>query len=137
MSTFLAVYAASFLSVGTQETIETLFSNTANKVFSETNSDDDVKKYGYYDKLIVDCVYQKPFMSRQPDVEEGCLDLHPVLTNNGLCHSFNGIETEQAWQDSEIVKSFSTIFGRFETQTKNFRGIGQSEGETLKKVIFS
>ena len=128
MPSFLAVYAASFPTVGTHETIKRLFSDAANKIFSKTRSDEEVKKYSLYDNLIMTCTYQKPLLFHKPDVVNGCLDFNPILTSNGLCHSFNGIDTEQVWKKSEIVKSFSTIFDSIETQRKKFRGIGPSEG---------
>ena len=83
----------------------------------------------YYDKLIVDCAYQKPIRNYGPDFSEGCGDFEPILTSNGLCYSFNGIETEYLWHDSEIVQAFKSIFGKFQTETKKFRGTGLSEGE--------
>ena len=128
MSTFLIVYAASFPTVGSQEIIEKLFSTASNKLFSDTKPDDYVKRYGYYDKLIVDCVYQKPFLNHHPNVTEGCQEFQPLLTSNGLCHSFNGIDTAQIWYTSDMIQSFNTIFGTSNTQTKKFRGIDQSEG---------
>ena len=128
MPSFLAVYAASFPTVGTHETIKRLFSDAANKIFSKTRSDEEVKKYGLYDNLIMTCTYQKPLLFHKPDVVNGCLDFNPILTSNGLCHSFNGIDTEQTWHDSEIIKSFITIFDRFEMKRKQFRGTGPSVG---------
>ena len=44
-------------------------------------------------------------------------------------YSFNGIETEYLWHDSEIVQAFKSIFGKIQTETKKFRGTGLSEGE--------
>ena len=134
MKTFFAVYAASFLTVGKAEALEAIFKNAAKKVFSDIISDDDVRPtkldrfYHYYDKLIMECVYQKPLMTHEADVINGCLDFHPILTSNGLCHSFNGIETANMWFDSEIIQSFNAVFGRFQNLKKQFRGIGPSEG---------
>ena len=134
MKTFLAAYSASFLTVGKRETVEALFKNAAKNVFSEIISDDDVtptylgRFYHYYDKLIMECVYQTPLMSHDPDIVNACLDFKPILTSNGLCHSFNGIETAKMWFDSEIIQSFNAVFGRFQNLKKQFRGIGPSEG---------
>ena len=44
-------------------------------------------------------------------------------------YSFNGIETEYLWRDSEIVQAFKSMFGKFQTEIKKFRGTGLSEGE--------
>ena len=125
--TFLAVYAASFPSVGWQKSINTLFKNAAKKIFMESESFNENPRY--YDKLIVDCAYQKPLRNSQPDMSEGCGDFKPILTSNGLCYSFNGIETEYLWYDSEIVQSFKSVFGKSQTETKKFRGTGLSEGK--------
>ena len=134
MKTFLAVYAASFLTVGKAEAIEAIFKNAAKNIFSDIISENDVAptklngSFRYYDKLIMECVYQKPLMTHEADVINGCLDFHPILTSNGLCHSFNGIETANMWFDSEIIQSFDAVFGRFQNFKKQFRGIGPSEG---------
>ena len=131
MKTFLAVYSASFLTVGKTEAIEALFKNAVENVFSEIILDDPTapgRFYQNYDKLIMDCVYQKPLMTHDPDIVNGCLDFQPILTSNGLCHSFNGVETAKMWFDSEIIQSFNTVFGRFQNHKKQFRGIGPSEG---------
>ena len=130
MQTFLLAYAASFPNLSRNTTI---WSNIAKTFSIETNSENDVRNNGTYDKLVVDCSFQKPLMSRKPDAFEGCADMFPVLTDNGLCYSFNGMETSKVWnqtlRDSEILQSFSTVFGTPDEQTRRFRGIGHSEGK--------
>ena len=128
------LYAASFPTIGKQKTVKALFSKAAKKLFTNTKSDIHVHEYGYYDKLIVDCAYQKPLMNGIPDFIDGCIEFQPILTSNGLCHSFNGIQTEQTWYDSEITRAFESIFGKFVTKKKKFRGIGQSEGENRERL---
>ena len=130
MSTFLLAYSASFPNLLRNETI---WRDIVKTLSVETNSENDVRSNGTYDKLVVDCSFQEPIMSRKPDAFEGCTDVNPVLTDNGLCYSFNGIETSKVWsqslRDAEILQSFSTVFGTTEEQKRNFRGIGHSEGK--------
>ena len=130
MSTFLTAYATSFPNLSRNTTV---WSGIAKKLSSKTNSENDVRDYGKYDKLIIDCVFQEPLMTHKFDADEGCTDFFPVLTDNGLCYSFNGIETSKVWKealrDSDLLQSFSSVFGTVEDQTRNFSGIGRSEGK--------
>ena len=129
MTTFLAIYTASLPTVGSS--IQQMFSNAASKVFSDAKKNSKRLNYPqnyFYDKLIVDCVYQMPLLDHSPNLLEGCNDFLPILTSNGLCYSFNGMETGQAWLDSKIIQSFRNIFGTFGYHTRTFRGVGQSEG---------
>jgi hypothetical protein len=130
MSTFLLAYSASFPNLLRNETI---WRDIVKVSSIEANSEDEVRNNGTYDKLVVDCSFQEPLMSRKPDAFEGCTNMLPVLTDNGLCYSFNGIETSKVWnqtlRDSEILQSFSTVFGNTEELTRRFRGIGHSEGK--------
>ena len=127
MSTFLTAYAASSPNLMSNTKI---WSGIAKRLSNETNTENDVRYYGNYDKLIIDCVFQQPLMSHKYDEVEGCTDLLPVLTDNGLCYTFNGIETSKVWSpmltDSEILQTFSTVFGTSEEQTRNF--IDHSDG---------
>ena len=130
MSTFLAAYAMSFPNLSRNTSI---WSKIAKTLSIETHSEKEVRTYGKYDKLVIDCVFQEPLMSHKFDVDNGCTDFVPVLTDNGLCYSFNGIETSKVWsqtlRDSEILQSFSTVFGTTDEQTRNFSGIGHSQGK--------
>ena len=63
------------------ETLTKLFRSTIRKVFSNTISNSHVYLYGYYDKLIIDCVFQKPLLIRQPDIPDilnGCTKFMPI-----------------------------------------------------------
>ena len=54
MSSFLATYAASVQTI--HNGFDTLWKDTATKIFSEVNSEDNVVENGYYARLIMDCV---------------------------------------------------------------------------------
>ena len=132
METFLTAYAASFPTITSNTT---LWENTAKKVFKKTLKELYNQRN---DKLIMDCVFQKSLFSHKPNIPswgllEGCPDFHPTLTSNGLCYSFNGMGTSNVWKstlsDTDILKSFSKVFGTTKKQTKKFRGIGDSEGK--------
>ena len=127
MTTFLETQT-----ISTQNTNESYWSDLATKVFSETNSKTHVQENGYYDRLIMDCVFKEPLLSHEPNLSRGCGDFYPKLTSNGLCQSFNGIEASQMWKEnSEIIQSFSKVFGGFQPHPKLFRGTGNSEGTKL------
>ena len=128
MTTFLATYAASIPSVRWQGKVKKMFENVAKNVFFETNSEKHMKENGYRNNLIMDCVYKMPLLSQEPESMNGCMDFYPISTSNGLCYSFNGIESAQIWKNARIIQSFSDIFGRFQTASKKFGGSGKSKG---------
>ena len=133
MQTFLLAYAASFPNLLDNTTI---WSEIAKILYIETNFENDVRKVGNYDKLVMNCVFQEPLTNHKSEAYEECRDLIPVVTDNGLCYSFNGIETSKLWRqtlrDSEIVQAFLTVFGTEEEQTRHFRGVGHSEGKCIR-----
>ena len=136
MPTFLAAYSASFLNTLSKTPV---WSEVAKRVFLATDySERNVKRYGLYDNLIMDCVYQKPLFSESDNLE-GCTDLPPILTSNGLCYSFNGIDTSDIWRkalrSTDILQSFSKVFGILKHETKKFRGIGHSEGIPCEAMV--
>ena len=95
MPTYLASYAASFQTISNLNINATMWNEVARRVFSKTNPDDFIKTNGYYDKLIIDCAFKEPLMRHKPDMAEGCLDFYHSLTSNGLCYTFNGIDSFQ------------------------------------------
>ena len=127
MTTFLESQA-----ISSQNTNASYWSNIATKEFSETNSESYVEENGYYDRLIMDCVFKGPLASHEPNLSKGCGDFYNKLTSNGLCQSFNGIEASQLWKEnerkSEILQTFSRVFSESQQNTEQFRGIGHSEG---------
>ena len=130
MPTFLNAYSASFPNILNNTA---MWSEIAKRVFLDSDySGDEVETYGLNDKLIMHCVYQKSLFSHESEDLEECVDLHPILTSNGLCYSFNGIDTSDVWiqavRSSEVLQSFSKVFGNLKHETKKFRGIGHSEG---------
>ena len=144
MSMFLAVYSASFQTSlnqnqeqkdnkftpneTTQMDVPLLLRETGKKVFKQTNSDYNVKKNTFYDKLIMDCAFKSPLMTKKSNAISGCGEFYQSLTNNGICHSFNGVDPLKLWRDAEIVQAFNKIFGSHQTKPQKFRGSGASEG---------
>lgn len=129
MPTYLASYAASFQTISNPNTNSTMWNKVAKRVFFRTNPDDFMTTNGYYDKLIIDCAFKEPLMRHKPDMAEGCLDFYNSLTSNGLCYTFNGIDSSNIWKDAEIIQAFNKVFGQQKNEEKKFRGIGQSEGK--------
>ena len=135
LTTFLASYSASFPSTQLQQTTSKLLKKAAKNVFLDSYLDRDIKGNGNYDNLIMDCFHQKPLLSHKIDLSRGCSDFYPILTNNGLCHTFNGIESSKIWNDAEIIKSFNKLFGNYETTSKTFWGSGASKGKVRNVKI--
>ena len=108
-----------------------LVENAVEKAFSNTNNDTNAKEPEYYDNLIVDCAFQRPLimMSHDPNLVYNCDEFYPILTINGLCHSFNGAGPENIYSDSKIMQSFNSLFRSIDKQSKKFRGTGHSEGK--------
>ena len=129
MPSYLASYAASFQTISNPNINATMWNEVARRVFLKTNPNDFMKSNGYYDKLIIDCAFKEPLMRHKPDMAEGCLDFYHSLTSNGLCYTFNGIDSSDIWKDAEIIQAFNKIFGQQKNEEKKFRGIGQSEGK--------
>ena len=120
-------------------------------ITSNTNNETNAKDSVYFDNLIIDCAYQRPLMMMsndyEPDQENsfvqhsiqnpkglkiedlGCDQFHPILTSNGLCHSFNGVGPENIYSNAKIVQAFISLFGSIDKQSKKFRGTGHSEGK--------
>lgn len=149
MPMFLAVYAASFQTSlnqnqvqkdnkltsneTTQMDVPLLLRETGKKVFKQTESDDYVKKNTFYDKLIMDCAFKSPLMTKKTNaISGGCGEFYQSLTNNGICHSFNGVDPLKLWKDAEIVQAFNKIFGSHQTKPHKFRGSGASEGKEVQ-----
>ena len=76
------------------------------------------------------CIFQEPLKNiLKIKGVAGCGDLHPILTNQGLCYSFNGIESGMLWKNSKLIQSFNEVFGTYQPTKKLFNGIGQSKGK--------
>ena len=110
MTTFLATYASS-IKINTTKISENWI-KASKKIFGNIRVKD--SKNTFYDKLIMDCVFKEPLMSHQADFASGCISFDYSLTSNGLCHTFNGIETslllKQKWRFTEVNKAFERIF---------------------------
>ena len=148
MPMFLAVYSASFQTSlnqnqeqkdnkftsneTTQMDVPLLLKETGKKVFKQTESDDYVKENTFYDKLIMDCAFKTPLMTKKNHAISGCGEFYQSLTNNGICHSFNGVDPMELWRDAEIVQAFNKIFGSHQTKPHMFRGSGASEGKKVQ-----
>ena len=131
---FLKIYASSFRTNTNQNTTLAFWKNIARKSFQNLNQIEVLnanffKNPGYYDTLIMDCVFREPLLSHKPNLVESCGKLYHSLTSNGLCHSFNGYSVPKVWKDSRIVQSFGSVFEGSKEENKKFRGLGSSEGK--------
>ena len=132
---FLKIYASSFRTNTNQNTTMTFWRDLARKLFQnliKIESTDFIKNPGYYENLIMDCVFREPLLSHKPNLIESCGELYHSLTSNGVCHSFNGYSVSKLWKDSRIVQSFGSIFEGSKEEDKKFRGVGSEEGKKNK-----
>ena len=128
---FLKIYASSFRTNTNQNTAMTFWKNLAKKSFKNEALSANT---GYYDNLIMDCVFREPLLSHKPNLVESCNKLYHSLTSNGLCHSFNGYSGSKLWKDSRIVQSFGSVFEGSKEEDKKFRGVGSAEGRKTKQA---
>ena len=96
-------------------------------------------------KLILDCSFQEhnKWTKLFEQSKIGCKYFQPILTSNGICHTFNGQNTSTIWKSSRISELFESIFEENEEIMRNdfsYRGTGPIEGEimnTIKALIIS
>lgn len=106
--------------------VETVFNKTVGEEFVTTN--------GLYNQMFVDCSYQEQLMkkpSKSTKPKGDCQYFDYVLTNKGVCHSFNSLEQSKIWQPSKIVNTFQQI-------VRKLGGTGSNQGMRiiLQKNIF-
>ena len=124
----LKIYASSFRTNTNQNTTMTFWKNLAKKSFQNLHEALSANT-GYYDNLIMDCVFREPLQGHKPSFVKSCGTLYHSLSSNGLCHSFNGYSVSKLWKDSRIVQSFGSVFEGSKEEDKKFRGIGSAEGK--------
>ena len=110
--------------------------NVSKSIFSDIST----PKLSIFDNLLFLCTFRESvtnLINQRPNPDSefkkflgGCEKWKPVLTSNGVCHSFNKIVENSLWRDSAITKAMEKLQGSTFSQ-KYFRGIGSSEGETF------
>ena len=125
---FLKIYASSFRTNTNQDTTMIFWRNLGRKTFQNLNKIDPFIT-GYYDNLIMECVFREPLLIHKPNFDKSCSKLYHSLTSNGLCHSFNGYSVSKLWKDSRIVQSFGSVFKWSKEEDKKFRDVGSAEGK--------
>ena len=109
--------------------VETVFNKTVGEEFVTTN--------GLYNQMFVDCSYQEQLMkkpSKSTKPKGDCQYFDYVLTNKGVCHSFNSLEQSKIWQPSKIVNTFQQIV-RNKNPDRKLGGTGSNQGMTLRQII--
>ena len=98
-----------------------IWKETAKKVFTTIKKD---QRRGVYDKIIIDCAFREDLRLRKklPDANEGCEGFNPSITTNGMCYTFNGKETSELWQSSEMINTFTNLFPSQSKNNKTFGG---------------
>ena len=107
---------------------ERLFENTKDNAFTRDN--------GVYDKLFLECLFRRNILNRKRlNMDDGtCESFTPMITTNGICHSFNGQKPSETWKESKIVTEFDNLFPNSQSY-KYFHGSGDTEGKKGNKSM--
>ena len=62
------------------------------------------------------------------DMRGGCDLFRPMITTQGICHTFNGVKLSDMWRKNEVMDTFEKNF-RTDHVEEYFQGAGQAEGE--------
>ena len=81
----------------------------------------------FYDKLFFGCSYGEEIDFGK--ALGGCPLFQTVLTNNGICYSFNGQKPSHLFQDGKIVNTIETITNDVYPENKMFQGPGLHDGK--------
>ena len=133
MDSFIISYLESFPGEIQFRNENNIFINIAKRIFGNLKEPTWVQKYGLYDKLLIKCAFQESIFKETLD-RSICKDFQPVVTNNGICYSFNGIPTENLWQTSQIVDSMKNMIKFSGDNNKHFRGTGEVEGMFFLRI---
>lgn len=106
---------------------------TAKNVFGIIKED---QKRGVYDKVIMDCAFKEDLRLRKiyANGNGGCKGFHPSLTTNGMCYTFNGKETSELWQPSEMFTTFANLFPASSQANRTFGGQRIVQGNSYSRI---
>ena len=106
-----------------------IWAKSAKSTFANTRDEKFVKRFGLYDKSIIDCAFRENLrLKKIPDSSGGCKGFQPSLTTNGMCYTFNGQHTSEIWKDSEIMSTFQELFPSQSASNKTFGGSRSVQG---------
>ena len=131
LKTFLIAIHGSQLSPAKKPS--SIWRDTAHAMFKNKKDNRFVNENGLYDKLIVDCTFQRNLlrMTSFENKNGGCDEsFHPTLTTRGFCQTFNGKTGSETWRESNITNEFQELFP-MEHSDKIFDGAGDTEGDKL------
>ena len=113
---------------------QTFWRQIAKHLFSSIKED---KGTGIMDKVIIDCAFKEDLQLRKkyPEGHGGCNGFHPSLTTNGMCYTFNGKETSELWQPSEMFTTFANLFPLKHKTNNTFGGRGTVQGKIISKYF--
>ena len=122
-------YSGSYLTAKRDHKMENKWRHVAEKVFGvdsvlEQSSEDN----GLFDRNIISCSFKGKFL-KVGEPLPGCDFFDQMLTTNGLCHSFNGINPSKIWKNSNVA--FEKVIGRRHKGNFHFGGSGSEEGKSF------
>ena len=110
-----------------------IWHDTAESVFKQTEEEAFVKKRGVYDKLIIDCAFKENLQRKKHPTDSGCDGFEPSVTTNGFCYSFNGQHSSKIWKPSNMMTTFSKLFPSQDKSNNTFGGSRTVQGNQHKK----
>ena len=135
LTTFLIAIHGSFLT-GSNQTLP-LLNQIGKEVLNSANILNDASDKGLYDKLIMQCGFQKDLsFQKEFNLDGGCDGFQPTLTSNGMCYTFNGERVADIWKPSNITNSFKKIFHQKQQPKEFFRDAGITGGKLKKKAKY-
>ena len=113
-----------------------IWKNVTEILFNSTIITDDMNEKNQYEKLIMECAFQRNLLKKKSFNHDGGCDLfHPTLTTNGLCHTFNSEAPSDVWKSSETTNAFQDLFP-WEHSKEVFHDSGVVEGKSQLLSIF-
>ena len=124
-------------SLSASNELNPIWSQVSRKVFQHTKTDAFVERNGHYDQLIMGCAFKSDLMKKKfspTELLSGCNHFHPMLTTNGMCHTFNGESLSTIWKPSKIIAAFNKVFNTDNDHKREyFGGAGSVQGEYTER----
>ena len=131
-STFLKVFIGSHPSALKKDL--TLWMELSQLVFNQTIDPEYVKENGNQNEVVMDCSFKNNMLkkpTKSSEMSGGCEYFDHVLTNKGVCFSFNAGDQLNSWKPSKITKAFGEFVDSNHFDHK-FAGAGSNEGNNVK-----
>ena len=109
-----------------------IWKKTAESAFEHTKNVKFVERNGLYDKLILAYSFKEDLEKKKSfNYDSEVEDFQPILTTNGICYTFNSIDSPNIWKPSKVTSTFNDMFPSKHVE-RYFGGIGSIQGKYVK-----